>query len=234
MTRLDSAEIVGILQTAYPDTFKSMSDEAVENYINLFARCFMQDDRRIVETAIFLYINTHDDRFAPNIGQIRQEIYSITSADSMTGADAWSLVTAAVKNSTYNSQEEFAKLPPLVRKAIGSASVLREYASMDSETFQSVTQSNFLRAYRTMESRAAEDAKTPPAVRAYIASTLKPLPEIEAPKPDKDAVIREVREQIIAAQPPKKPEEHGEITEEAKAAAIAKARAYMEGRTFGK
>lgn len=227
MTRLEAAEIVGILQTAYPDTFKAMSDEALANYINLFARCFAADTRSVVETTIFRYINTHADRFAPNIGQLRQEIYAMTSADSLSGAEAWALVTQAVRNATYNSQEEFAKLPEIVRKAIGSASVLREYAMMDSETFQSVTQSNFLRAYRTMEARAAEDAKTPPAVRAYIESTLKPLPEIEAPKTDTEAAIREAREKIVAAAPPKWEAVHGEITGESKAAAMANLRKYM-------
>lgn len=38
--------------------------------------------------------------------------------------EAWSLVEKAIRNSIYNSQEEFSKLPPLVQKAVGSPNVL--------------------------------------------------------------------------------------------------------------
>lgn len=227
MDKQETVRIIGVLQASYPDTYKGMSDTALESVVNIWQKSFAADSFDVVYAAVFRFINTHADRFAPNIGQLRQEILALTTTDSLSGAEAWTLVTAAVKNANYNSQEEFAKLPEIVRKAIGSASVLREYAMMDSETFQSVTQSNFLRAYRTMEARAAEDAKTPPAVRAYIESTLKPLPEIEAPKTDTEAAIREAREKIVAAAPPKWEAVHGEITGESKAAAMAKLRKYM-------
>lgn len=106
--------------------------------------------------------------FPPTIADIRAAAarYMPQQADAdMTELAAWELVRRAVSNSNYNAQKEFDKLPPLVRKAVGNVANLKEWASMDINTVNSVEQSHFIRAYRTQAAREKELQKLSPAMR---------------------------------------------------------------------
>ena len=62
--------------------------------------------------------------------------------------EAWGLVKNAIRNSTYNSVEEFEKLPKAVQLTLGSPSVLKEWAMSEENGMEKVVASNFMRAYR--------------------------------------------------------------------------------------
>ena len=96
------------------------------------------------------------------------------------------MVQKATRNSLYNADKEFAALPEDVQRSVGSPSVLREWAMMDTETLNSVVASNFMRGYRARAVQVREMQKLPPAVRevfGLLGDTFR-LPEarIEAPK----------------------------------------------------
>ena len=76
-------------------------------------------------------------------------------------------MSKALRNSTYNSAEEFKKLPALVQKAIGRSEQLRIWA-MDEEFNESVTSSNFMRSYRVVMERRKEVNKLPEKIRALV------------------------------------------------------------------
>ena len=79
---------------------------------------------------------------------------------------AWQMVLKAMRNSIYHSEEEFAKLPPLVQKAVVSPAQLREWAMAEDidGTWMNVTQSNFMRTYRAEMTRNREMKKLSPDI----------------------------------------------------------------------
>lgn len=102
-------------------------------------------------------IRTAASQFKPS-GEIRQ----------MSELQAWDTVRRAINNSIYNAENEFQKLLPIVQKAVGSPYNLTEWATLDSDTVNSVVQSNFIRSYRAMVTRELEMQKLSPAVRDLI------------------------------------------------------------------
>lgn len=91
------------------------------------------------------------NRFAPMPADLRElalKKYE-SSSERVPELEAWSYVNKAVRNSTYNAEDEFEKLPVLVQKAVGSPSILRSWATNDGYNID-VMQSNFLRSYRNV------------------------------------------------------------------------------------
>ena len=108
--------------------------------------------------------------FPPTIADLRKQA-TRTEETGMSELEAWSLVRAAISNSAYNSEAEFAKLPPLIQKAVGNPANLREMALMDIDTVNSVEQSHFMRVYRTTVEREQEMKTLSPAMRELIENT---------------------------------------------------------------
>lgn len=86
-------------------------------------------------------------RFAPTIADIREKSLQVNQPRELNETEAWSLVSKAIRNSSYNSVEEFAKLPQLVQKAVGQPSQLRIWA-IDENYNEEVVSSLFTRTYR--------------------------------------------------------------------------------------
>ena len=77
----------------------------------------------------------------------------------------------AIAEHVAGTVEEFAKLPPLVQKAVGTPDNLRNWAVSDYQTIESVIQSNFLRTYRTVVKRESEINCMPNEIKALIDKT---------------------------------------------------------------
>ena len=104
--------------------------------------------------------------FPPAPGQIIDGITKAREAYSpgsvMDEGEAWSLVYKAIQDSSYHSEEQFAKLPPVVQRAVGSSSVLRQMAA---EENLSVTRGQFARSYQQAVARTREESSMPPEVK---------------------------------------------------------------------
>lgn len=127
------------------------------------------------EEALFglnAYITTDTSGFAPSIGQLIDKIKRLTEKDELNEMEAWSLVSKAIKNGYYGAEAEFAKLPPVVQKAVGNPSNLRNWAHTDEQSIENVVQSNFLRTYRMVVKREKEYQKLPEKVRLVMNSSL--------------------------------------------------------------
>lgn len=170
MNKDEASLIVGLLQFNYPDYMRDLTDAALTTYVGLWQSFFADEPYALVEAAVKAHIASTTDRFMPNIGQIKEQIRKLTAPDEqrITETEAWAMVSNALRNGTYGYKEEFAKLPPAVQRAIGNENTIREWASMDSETVQSVIASNFMRSYRVAAENEREAAKLPPSVRETI------------------------------------------------------------------
>jgi predicted small lipoprotein YifL len=123
----------------------------------------------------------------------------VTQPEEMTEQEAWALVSKAIRNSAYNSAEEFAKLPPVVQRLVGSPSQLREWGQMDSDTVNSVVASNFQRSYRARAKNERDYLALPSSVKSYMAALadgmkMPELPDAVMDPQQKHEMIRRVAE----------------------------------------
>lgn len=175
MNRRETVQVLSILQTNYPDSFRGRSNESVEAVVNLWATMFSDDDANKVTAAVMAHIASDDNRFMPPVGVIKKMLYKVSNPEGMTEVDAWNKVRKAIGNSVWEAKEEFAKLPPDLQKLVGSPNQLRDWATMDSDTLNSVVASNFQRGYRTTMARKQETAALPNSVRAVIGEASRHL-----------------------------------------------------------
>lgn len=199
MTKKEMAEILAIMQANYPDDFRGMSDAAMHGKINLWYMQFRDDDYKEVMAAVMAHIASDTNRFMPPVGVIKAKLVEIRQPEQMTEMEAWGLVLKAIGNSSYNSGEEFKKLPPVLQRLVGAPSQLREWASMDSETLNSVVASNFQRSYKVRAKSEREYLALPSSVKTFMASIadgmkMPELPSGEITEEQKMDAIRRLRE----------------------------------------
>lgn len=165
MTKREIAEIITIMQTNYPDDFRNLSDVALNAKIKLWHTQFQDDSYQDVLTAVMAHIASDTNRFMPPVGVIKAMLVKIRQPEELTELEAWELVRRACSNSNYGAKEEFDKLPPVVRRLVGSPNQLREWAMMDSDTLNSVVASNFQRSYKARAASEREYLALPSDVR---------------------------------------------------------------------
>lgn len=169
MTKEETAAIMGVLKAAYPDYYRGMKRDEAVNIVNLWHIMFKDDDFHIVQAAVQHYIATDAHQFRPpHIGAIKESLYKMQSADQMSEMEAWGHVSKAIRNSLYNAQEEFDKLPPVVRRVVGSPGQLRTWAMIDTDSIETVVQSNFMRSFKARAQDAKDYAKLPASVREIV------------------------------------------------------------------
>ena len=169
MTEEDVKEMLSVLKAAYPHSFQNLTRRDANAMIKLWARQFKADDVQLVSAVIDSLIATRETGYTPTVGEIKNQLYRIQTADGLNDGQAWNLVEKACRRGLYHAQEEFDKLPPDVQTAVGGPEQLKAWAQMDAETVNSVVASNFRRTYRTVQERAKEKALMPPEVREVIA-----------------------------------------------------------------
>ena len=124
MTREKVQDFLAMVQATYPN-YKPPDKTAAVNAWTIALEDF---DENEVALAFKAYMTTNTTGFAPVPGQLIEIMQTITSPQELNEVEAWSLVRKAISHSGYNSKEEFAKLPPVVRKAVGLPGQLRSWA----------------------------------------------------------------------------------------------------------
>lgn len=183
MTKREVAELMTVMQANYPDSFRGQSDEVVGAKIALWYDFFRDYPKEVVYAAARAFMANDTKGFMPNVGQLNDYIHKLTNADTMTEGEAWGYVAKALRNSAYNSAEEFAKLPERIQRLVGSHNQLREWALMDSGTVQSVVSSHFQRTFRSRQASDREYEKLPQSVKQMAhrltGQVFKPMPEAQ-------------------------------------------------------
>lgn len=179
MNRGDVMGVMAILETAYPQYYSKRDNQQRMEAVNLWAELFADDPAQAVYAAVKAIIVT-GGAFPPSIGEIKNKMHDLTAPATLSETEAWALVSKAIRNGIYGYQEEFDKLPPTVRAAVGRPEQLKEWAMMDVGETESVVASNFMRGYRTVQKRDRETAMIPESVRTLISGvTQAMLPEGE-------------------------------------------------------
>ena len=163
MTVIEAKKIIAVMLVSFPNFKPTDVDSMAETWADMLSEYSYSQ----VSMALKAYIVSDTSGFAPAIGQLVGKIQTISQPQELNEMEAWSLVSRAIRNSTYNSVEEFEKLPPLVQKAVGLPNQLRTWA-MDENYNEQVASSNFIKCYRAEVARSQELSKMPSDVRKII------------------------------------------------------------------
>lgn len=154
------------------DSYPNYKPNNISETVDVWYMMLSDYDYNLVAMALKTYILSDTNGFAPSIGQLVAKIQTLTKPQELSEMEAWALVSNALRNSGYNSVEEFSKLPPLVQKAVGLPNQLRAWA-LDENYNEQVVSSNFMRCYRAELARHEELSKMPAEVRTLIENGYK-------------------------------------------------------------
>ena len=163
MTEKEVRQLLAMTQAVYPN-YNPPSREAA---VNAWLMCLSEYDNNVVMAAFKAYMTTNTSGFAPVPGQLVEILQTLTQPSELNELEAWSIVRKALRNCGYNAEQEFAKLPTVVQKAVGTPQQLKIWAC-DSEFNENVVSSNFIKTYKTEVKRATELNKMPENVRKLI------------------------------------------------------------------
>ena len=163
MTEKEVRQLLAMTQAVYPN-YNPPSREAA---VNAWLMCLSEYDNNVVMVAFKAYMTTNTSGFAPAPGQLIEILQTLTQPSELNEIEAWSIVRKALRNCGYNAEQEFAKLPTVVQKTLGTPQQLKIWAC-DSEFNENVVSSNFIKTYRTEVKRATELNKMPNDVRKLI------------------------------------------------------------------
>ena len=170
MTREDTIKILAVLRGAYPAFYRDITRQEAESTIALWMSMFDEEPYEIVGAAVKAFISGDSKGFPPVIGQIKERIRQITQPEEMTEQEAWALVSKALRNSTYGSEEEFAKLPPEVQAVVHDPGQLRQWAMSPADEVETVIASNFMRSFRVKQKTTKEYMALPTEVKRLMIS----------------------------------------------------------------
>lgn len=198
MTRQDVVKMFFLVKSAYPKFYRDFGEEKTKYYIESWFMVFANVDTVSAFKGLKVYMSTETSGFPPSPGQIMDCIHRLTPDELPNEMEAWTLVDRAVRNSNYNAQEEFDRLPMVVKRAVRNPARLREWAQMDIATYQTVEQSNFMRTYRAEVENERRNQRIPSDIRPQLEVIETPAVMIEertehekaaAPDADIEAMI---------------------------------------------
>lgn len=192
MTRDEVKKILMVVQAAYPNFHPP--DKTIT--VDIWHRFLKDYAYEQVNAAVGMYIRSDTSGFAPNIGDVVEKLQTLFEPEDLNEIAAWGMVLKAIRNSGYHAEEEFARLPPTVQKAVASPAQLREWALAEDVdgTWMNVTQSNFLRTYRVETAREKEMQKMTPEIRGMLDSRRNQPERIEGT----EARLSATEERILA------------------------------------
>lgn len=139
----------------------------------LWQRLFADETYTDVTAAVFAYASNDERGYPPPVGALKMYIYRMHD-DSPNEQEAWKLVREAIGNSTYNSVEEYGKLPEAVQRCVAGPQFLRDCAEMEVSQLDTVVCSQFLKAYRAEAAKTAELGKMPGGLRKLFGKAQEP------------------------------------------------------------
>lgn len=198
MTQQETAQVLTLLRAAYPAFYRKTTAQEAEIAVRLWAEMFAEDDYGIVQYALKQLIAEHSG-YPPDIAALKTKIKEVIQAatGAPTHEDLWQMLKSAAQNSGYCYEEEFAKLPPVLQRFLGSPHALHDLAVIDVQTFNTVYHGQFLKQIPTIEARMDYEASLPAPVKAAISAAAS---QKRMPEPRRQLTEREVndrRNQIL-------------------------------------
>lgn len=163
MQREETKKILRIITVTYPAWKMDITSDTVDTW-NMFLEDYSYQE---IAMALKAYVTASGSGYAPSVSQLIDYLHKIKEVNDESPMQAWEAVRKAISNSGYHAEEEFNKLPELTQKAIGSPSMLHQWAVSESYN-ESVIQSNFLKSFSTLQERKKTFARMPIEVQQLI------------------------------------------------------------------
>lgn len=175
MTRNEFQILLKGMKAVYTDP-KFIPDQTAWE---IWYRLLCDLDYRVANIALERYMQTSS--YPPKPADIRSHAAQITNPEinDISPEEAFCYIRNAAQDGSYHSKENFAKLPLLIQKTIGSSENLSEIARMDPEEFETVEKSHFIRSYIAICEREKNDAKVSEKVRTAITEIKKQREALE-------------------------------------------------------
>ena len=164
----ETLKILSVIKANYHNHFKDFTVKDANALSNSWQEMFADTDYRVVSAAVSAYMMNDTSGHPPKPGMINKYIRMVTEPEPMTEQEAANLIMKALRNSLYNSEKEFAKLPAVLQTLVGSPQMLREWSIMDSDTVHSVVSSNIMRSFRVAEEKQRNLESLPSKLRNVL------------------------------------------------------------------
>lgn len=174
MTREETQKIIMGIQVLFKN-FK-VEDSLKTATVDMWTEMLSDLTYEQVSAAVREFAMTDTKGFPPTIGQIRANVAGHRTMNIMGEGAAWELVYRALQNGYYGAEKEYNELPEDIRRALGGAGQLREWAVMDLDSI-TIAESNFKRAYRAVVEQRAKAEALPESMRPQIGAA--PVAQIE-------------------------------------------------------
>ena len=176
MTRDEVITILGVLKTSYPRFYAEMTKDEMLNTVDLWTEMFAHEDPRLVTVAVKNLINTF--KWVPTIADIKEEMYKLTKTEEETPIELWNSIKKAIRNSAYNSYDEFQKLPEAAKKFVGSPNQLKEWA-LSTDFNDGVVKGQFLKQIEIIKQREKEQVMMLPQAREIVNQLINSNPNMK-------------------------------------------------------
>ena len=148
MTVQETKQVIAVIANTYP----SFQPKDFEGTVRAWAWALEPYDFTEVQKGLAAYIRNDTSGYAPTVGQLVGKARETLSGELSDG-EAWGMVVIALRNGTYGAEREFAKLPEVVQRAVGSPQVITQWAQLE-ESMLTGAEASFKRAYKAETSRA--------------------------------------------------------------------------------
>lgn len=170
MTKAESAKLVAVMITAYPNSDKYTDAESVESVVNLWAAMFSQDDYSIVSLAISKHIAI--SKWPPSVAEIREIMSEILNPGLIPPDEAWAAVNDLMATEgEYIYGDIYKQLPPLIARAVECIGYSRLF-QMRRNGYQNGKSGTerlaFIQQYTPMYEREKIKAMTPQQINTKI------------------------------------------------------------------
>lgn len=158
MNTQETAKIVTVIKSAYPNYYRKYTDEETATMIQLWQAVLEDIPYSEVNKAFVAYLQSGDCDYPPNAGQLRKIVFDKYKAEhgtqTMTAMQAWDIVRPRLSKTAWDDENiQFNTLPPLIQQAIGSASTMRSWGQLPSDTVGTVIMSQFVKSYNALAER---------------------------------------------------------------------------------
>ena len=170
--------MLSLLKVTYPAFYSKMKRDDLILIVDLWSDMFRDDDVNIVKYALKELIATHSG-YPPDIAAVKNKMKELCSSATgeATDEDLWLVLKKSVSNGLYGAEQEFEKLPAVLKRYVGTPSTLTEMALIDTDTFNTVTHGQFLKQIKVIKEREEYSQNMPDDVKRLISSVYKPLVE---------------------------------------------------------
>ena len=165
MTRDETKKILLAVCSIYTN-FKPMDMSITVDTWHILLEDYDYSD---IHKAMIAFMRVDTSGFAPTPAQLINTLHEVCETSKyLNPVEAWDLVRKALCNSTYNSINEFNKLPYECQKAVGAPSQLRSWAT-DENFNEEVAMSQFIRVYKGIVEHSKQVERVPQKFRSEIA-----------------------------------------------------------------